>query len=278
MRKYSILVGAIIVLAGAALLALSLPKTKIAAPISNENAFASAPPLELHPRSHELHGFYFNERFSGAATEWRLAGDVNAGVTNRWQCDPRWSFYVLANDRKLGKPAAMWSKRSFPGDVSAEFFVGVAMNANYGNPYRYARDINVTIASDGTDLTKGYTFCFGGLNNSCSCIMRNGEIVKRIPVAIPVMMDYHLHWYHVTVERNGGSLAFHVDHFFDAPDHTHSLLEFEDPEPLKGNRVAIWTYDCPLSISRVTLCGETDGSMEAPDFLPGPLVTMYDQR
>ncbi len=252
---------------------------RIGPPVADASAIAA--PLsafELQPRARKPHAFFLDENFSNAPTQWRTAGFAVAGVTNRWQCDPRWSFYTLYNDRKLGKPAALWSKRSFTGDVSVEFFVGVAMNSSYGIPYRYARDINVTIASNGNDLTKGYTFCFGGKNNTCSCIMRNGTIVKEIPVTIPVVMDYHLHWFHVVAERSGGTLSFRVDRFFDTSDHEKSMLEYDDPQPLTGNRIAIWTYDCPLSISRITLSGETNGWIEAPDFVPGQLVTMYDQK
>ncbi len=216
-----------------------------------------------------------------APTEWRVAGDVNlnnGSITNRWECDPRYSFFTLTNDRKLGKRAVLWSKRSLTGDLSVEFFFGIKQDHKYGNPYSYARDVNLTICSDGSDLTKGYTFCFGGMNNTCSCIMRDGVIVRQLPVKIPTALDYTRHWFRFSVERTGNTVSFGVDHFFSSPTSKTSRMEFEDPEPLSGDRIAIWIYDCPISVSRITLSGDGEGAMEPPDFLPGRLVTMYDNE
>ncbi len=159
-------------------------------------------------------GYAHMETFSTAPAEWRTAGAAVGEIRNRWQCDPRWSFFNLGNDMKVGKPAVLWSKRLFPGDVSVEFYFGVQMDHLRGNPYTYARDVNVTIGSDGSDLRKGCTFSYGGRNNTCSFIQRDGVDLKRLPVRIPVVMDYHLHWYRFRAERYQGKLRFKVDKFF----------------------------------------------------------------
>src|SRR5205814_675854 len=127
------------------------------------------------------------ERFSNAPTAWRTAGDAIAEVTYRWQCDPRWSFYSLKRVLAKARPAVLWNKTLYPGDVTVEFFVGNKMEGERGPPYTYARDINVTICSDGSDLTKGYSFLFGGQGNTGTMITRNGVEVKRSskPVVIP---------------------------------------------------------------------------------------------
>jgi hypothetical protein len=220
--------------------------------------------------------FRLEDRFSTAPSEWRLAGAAVGEVTNRWQSDPRWTFMALENDARIGKPAILWSKRLFPGDVALDFFFGNKMDHLRGNPYSYARDVNVTIGSDGADLRKGYTFSFGGNGNTCSFVMRDGVEVKRVPVRIPTTMDYTRHWFHVHVERLSGTLHFRVDHFFATDSNRSGEICIEDSRPLEGDRVAIWTYDNAIMISRVSLSGE-GGEMESPDFVAGPVKTIYDK-
>lgn len=209
-----------------------------------------------------------NELFSNAPVDWRTAGLAIAEVTNRWQCDPRWSFFSLKNDisrREDGKAAVLWSKYLYPGDVTVEFFVGNKMEGERGRPYTYARDINVTICSDGSDLTKGYTFQFGGQANKASYILRNGAEVKSAPLTIPVDMNYHRHWFSVRVEKRGNRLSYRVDRYFSDPSSPAKQPEgemvYEDEKPLEGNRVAIWSYDHGVMISRVRISG--DGGIEA---------------
>ncbi len=163
-----------------------------------------------------------SDTFSGAPVNWRTAGYAIAEVTNRWQCDPRWTFFSLQNDMKAGKPAVLWSKQLYPGDATVEFYFGNKMDHMRGNPYQYARDINVTIGSDGADLTKGYTFSFGGDNNRHSYIMRDGVEVKSFPARIPTTMDYHRHWFAFKAERQGKQVKFRVDHFFQTGDNKNS--------------------------------------------------------
>ena len=216
------------------------------------------------------------DTFSGAPVNWRTASHAIAEVTNRWQCDPRWTFFSLQNDMRLSKPAVLWSKQLYPGDVTVEFYFGNKMDHARGNPYSYARDVNVTIGSDGSDLTKGYTFSYGGNNNSESYIMRDGVIVKRFPARIPMTMDYHRHWFSFKAERQGNQMKFRVDHVFLSPERKNSELVFEDTQPLEGNRVAIWTYEHGIMISKVRISGDNGEDTENPDFLPAPVKTVYD--
>jgi len=221
---------------------------------------------------------FHNDTFSGAPVNWRTAGYAIAEVTNRWQCDPRWTFFSLQNDiRSGGKPAVLWSKQIYPGDCTVEFYFGNKMDHMRGNPYSYARDVNVTIGSDGQDLRKGYTFSFGGYGNTCCYIMRDGVEVKRVSARIPTGMDYHRHWFAFKAERQGKLVKFRVDHFFQDNDKKTSDLVFEDSQPLAGDRVAIWTYDHGIMISKVRISGDDGETTEDPDFIPGPVKTVYDK-
>lgn len=220
-----------------------------------------------------------NDMFSSAPSNWRTAGTAIAEVINRWQCDPRWSFFSLRNDRTKGKPAVLWSKNLYPGDVSLEFFVGNRMEGERGQPYTYARDINVTLCSDGQDLTKGYTFMWGGFGNTASVILRDGVEVKRIGKTIPTDMNFHRHWFSYKVEKQGNKLTFRVDRFFqDRAGEKSSELVYEDSQPLTGDRLAIWTYDHSIMISRVRISGDGGQATEDVDWQPAPLRTPYDDK
>lgn len=225
---------------------------------------------------------FFNDDFSRAPTDWRTAGNVIAEVTNRWQCDPRWTFMSWKNDRtkKEGTQAAvLWSKKKWPGDVTVEFYIGNKMERDRGALYTYARDINVTLSSDGNDLTKGYTFMFGGRKNAKSYILRNDKILAERPVRIPTNPGIvHRHWFFVRVERrslpNGKvRLSFSVDRFFAKEPAGEWVVT--DDKPLQGNRLALWVYDHAVMIARVRISGTVAGT-EDPAWKPGPLRTYYD--
>lgn len=225
---------------------------------------------------------FTDEEFATAPSNWRTAGCAIAEIANRWQCDPRWSFFSLKSDLRAkdlpnGKVAVLWNKNLYPGDVTVEFFVGNKMEAERGRPYAYARDINVTICSDGKDLTKGYTFMFGGRNNAGSMILRNGvEVRNNSEAKVPTSMRYHRHWFEVRVEKRGNTVRFRVDNYFNSEK--GQVLEWEDPNPLTGNQIAIWTYDHAIMISRVQVSGEGGTETEPPDRDYPPVKTIYDQQ
>ncbi|MCW8130622.1 MAG: hypothetical protein KIS92_09755 [Planctomycetota bacterium] len=226
-----------------------------------------------------------NELFSRAPVDWRTSGMAIAEVTNRWQCDPRWSFFSLKSDlarRDEGKAAVLWSKYLYPGDVTVEYFVGNKMEGERGRPYTYARDINVTICSDGNDLTKGYTFMFGGQGNKGSYILRDGVEVKSTPLKIPTDMNYHRHWFSVRVEKRGNRVSYRIDRYFSDSNsesrQSEGELVFEDDKPLTGMRVAIWTYDHATMISRVRISGDGGAETEDPGAGVPALKTVYDNE
>jgi hypothetical protein len=226
-----------------------------------------------------------NYPFSSAPSDWRVGAGLWE-VTNRWQCDPRWSFFsgrsvsfkdspltpaenALPEPQRLG--AVLWNKRQFGGSVVLEFYAGIKMLRQRGNRYEYARDVNCTIGADGRDPASGYSFLFGGFDNARSSILRRGVEVAKTPSGsnnvIPRDANIHHRWFYVRAERSGGQLHFSVDggKVLD--------LSYDDPEPLTGDRVAIWTWDCGLMISHVRISGDPARGMEALDFVPGSVIT-----
>ncbi len=198
-----------------------------------------------------------NYSFKEAASDWRIASGIWE-VTNRWQCDPRWSFFSGRSQRL----AAIWNKREMVGDVTLEFYAAIKMDAERGRRYEYASDMNCTISADGTDLTSGYNFMFGGWRDQRSAIMRGDKIlVESASKVIPREDNIHRRWFYLKARKHGNKLSFYVD--------SNLILEYNDPQPLTGKRAAIWTYNNGLMVSRVRLSC-TDGDKKESPLTPQP--------
>ena len=209
--------------------------------------------------------------FRKAPTNWRVAAG-RWDVTVRWECDPRWSFFsgrggMFANSKT--KLAAIWHKQSFRGDVTVELTVGQKMAREFGAYADYTRDFNVTIGADGRHLTSGYTFTYGGWHNQKTAIVRGTKTVAEAESPL-IPSSMHRQWFNIKVRRRGNRLSYLLD---DA-----LLLEYEDPKPLDGGRIALWTYDNGIMISRFRVTSESPGPMEHPDFkAPAQCRCMYDK-
>jgi hypothetical protein len=192
----------------------------------------------------------YTYNFQKAPDEWREAGGT-WHVTNRWQCDPRWSFFC----GQSGQLAAIWNKRQFHGDLTLEFSAGIKMDAARGHNYEYASDVNATICADGKDLRTGYSFLFGGQGNSGTQIVRQGKVVAESPFRIP--RGIHRHWFYVKIRKCGGRLSFWIDKSL--------ILEYTDSEPLEGPYVALWTHNNGLMVTRVRISSESGQTLELPN-------------
>jgi len=222
-----------------------------------------------------------DEWFARAPAGWRRDGNSIAEVTNRWVCDSRWSFFSLGNNleqKNRGKAAVLWSKTSYPGDVAISFWSDCKMDDQRGKDYQYARDLNLTICSDGNDLTKGYTFMFGGFDNRGTMILRDGKVVKECPLRFPRNNNHHHNWYAFRVEKRGNRLTYSVDQFFREGAHQQPEGEmvFVDDLPLTGSRIALWTYDNAIMLSRVVISGTRTPQLEDPRAAPRELKTVYE--
>ncbi len=199
----------------------------------------------------------FNEIFQRAPADWRIASG-EWEVTNRWQCDPRWSFFSGRSDRL----AAIWNKRRFPGDLTVEMYAAVKMDRSRGrSESQYASDMNINLCADGRDLTTGYSFLFGGWRNAATAIVRRGQVVAQTRRGvIPTRVNLHRRWFYIRAEKKGGRLSLAID--------GETVLEFTDPRPLNGGYVALWTYDNGVMVGRVRISYEGRARLERPRVLP----------
>ncbi|MFC1582894.1 hypothetical protein ACFL4W_05080, partial [Planctomycetota bacterium] len=195
----------------------------------------------------------FDYKFTRSPSEWRV-GSGTWEVTNRWQCDPRWTFFSGYTDKG---GAVIWNKRKFEGDITVEFYAGIKMNREKGNKYQYASDINCVIGGDGQSASSGYNLLFGGFKNSRSCITRGKEVVAETrDTVIPVSLNIHRRWFYIRIEKRGDLLSYFID--------GRKILEFRDAQPLSGDRIGFWTYDNGIMVARVRISSESGRQFESP--------------
>jgi hypothetical protein len=207
-----------------------------------------------------------NYTFQTAAVDWR-AGSGQWDVRNRWQCDPRWSFFSGVGDGVV----SIWNKRELEGDITLEFFAGIKMDRDKGSRYEYASDINATICADGKDLSSGYSFVFGGKENTTTRLYRGRIVLAENSNALINSRSHHRHWYYIRVSKRGPLLEMSVDN--------ERVLSVEDPRPLTGKRIAIWTKDNGIMIGRVRVSAERISDRESPDFRPPAVpASVYARR
>ncbi|NLF17378.1 MAG: hypothetical protein GX595_08980 [Lentisphaerae bacterium] len=188
--------------------------------------------------------------FQEAPTDWLPVAGVWE-ITNRWQCDPRWSFY---SGTKLHGLACNWSKRRHGRNVTLEFFAGPRMDRDRGTTYNYAADFNAVLATDGSDIVSGYSFLFGGYDDKGSYILRGTTVLAENPqVLIPREAATHRRWFHVKIRKHGDTLAFRVD--------GREVAIVKDPEPLTGDRFGLWTWNNGVMFAQVRI--STDGDLAA---------------
>ncbi len=245
------------------------PKIPLARPASdgrNGRVAISAEGVGLNIEQVDiLSGNVYDYTFSSAATDWVARGG-EWKQTNRWDCQDEWSWYGGIG---LDAVAATWNKRQFLGDVTVEvygaFKMGVGAERNYKNP----NDMNICLHGDGANLDSGYNFITGGGANAFSRIMKGEQVLAEtqepsalFPIfedAYPqVANDFHRKWWGLRARLSGSKLQFYKDN--------ELILEAEDPDPLPGGRVAIWTMHNGIVVPRAKIYYE--GEKTPPDPLP----------
>jgi hypothetical protein len=205
--------------------------------------------------------------FNAAPTDWRVGAGIWE-VTNRWQCDPRWSFF---SGRLNPGAAVLWNKRPLRGDFTIEYYIGNKMDSSRGGKYEYAQDMNITVCADGNDLTSGYSFIFGGFNNTVTCAYRRGErwaVPERDKEILIDRANLHRKWYHVAITRRGSTMEMRVD--------DKLVLSANDVNPLTGGYWALWTHDNGIMVARVRVAADEIGLCESPDLVRPPAAqTIY---
>ena len=191
--------------------------------------------------------------FKDAPSDWLPVSGVWE-VTNRWQCDPRWSFYSGA---QRGGVACNWSKSRHGANVTVEFFAGPKMDQERGRKYEYAADINAVVCADGRDISSGYSFMFGGWNDRGSQIVRGTDLVgENRRIVIPRESSTHRRWFYIKLRKNGNRLSYWVDGSL--------VATYDDPTPLTGDRFGLWTWDNGIMVAQCRVSTDAGGGEAVP--------------
>jgi hypothetical protein len=215
-----------------------------------------------------LRGNLKDELFEKAAVDWTPVGKWE--VTNRFACDPRWSNM---NGSSKGV-AALWSKFAFAGDCTIEYYAGMRMRQEEmmegADRMYYPRvgDLNLALATRAGELFSGYTVLVTAWDprwtETVTQFRRLGEVLAetdkelvprgrtRSPKARAVEVDWdpggrpvHGAWYFVKVRKTGPR----YDVWFD----NVPVFSVTDPEPLAGQRLALWTQHNSIVIARAKI-------------------------
>ncbi len=220
--------------------------------------------------------------FERAPVDWTAVGTWE--VTNRFACDPRWSHM---NGRSKGV-AALWNKHAFEGDFTLEYYAGMRMRQGEmlegaARAY-YPRigDINVALNADGFELFSGYNLILAAwdplwserwtqfwrrdsvLEQTDREFIPRGRDAKPTARAIEVEWDpggrpVHGAWYFVKLRKTGSRYDVSFDNV--------PVFSAEDPDPLTGRRLALWTQQNSIVIARAKIGYERLGrpGVAAPD-------------
>jgi len=185
-----------------------------------------------------------DETFSAAPTNWWASKGLWEG-TARWSCSPGWTWFGGSGQ----EAPVLWSKPAFAGDFTVEGYVALQMSGRGLGGYPNPRDLNLTICGDGQNLNSGYSFIFAGWGNQRTALLRRDQVVQEttdqrflLRNPSPANVNFHRHWFHLRVQKTGPRLRCYVD--------DELALEYEDPDPLPGGRVAFWTWNNGLLVAR----------------------------
>jgi len=218
-----------------------------AAPASRLGLEVCGPPVrarDIAARSATAHDYVFGV----APTDW-WASSGEWQVSARWACDDRWSWLAgwASGD------AAIWNKRPFAGDVAVDAYMGVKMQAPGGDETTRCRDLNLVVCGDRQSPRSGYSFIVGGDGGVKTQLLRNGEVVAEAPdLRVPAGYNVHHCWFRVRMSRIGNLVSCDFER--------RPAFRYEDPDPLPGKYVGVWTRNSGILVPRVTIWGS-----ETPD-------------
>jgi hypothetical protein len=179
--------------------------------------------------------------FGAAPTDWHSSCGTWE-VAARWACDDRWSWFAGWAERD----AAVWNKRPIPGDVTVDYYVGVKMEAPGGDETERCRDLNTVLCGDRRDPRSGYSLILGGDGGVKTRLLRNGvAVAEAANLRVPSGFGVHQEWFHIRAARLGSRVELDLE--------GRPVFRWEDPDPLPGGHVGVWTHNSGLVISRVTI-------------------------
>ncbi len=198
--------------------------------------------------------------FSGPPTDW-YAGSGDWSIIDRWPCERGWAWFGAAKSQM----PVVWSRRAFQGDLVFEYYGAILMDLPRSPGYSHATDLNCTICGDGTRVDSGYSFIHAGWGNTASGLINRKQLVEkndRFRFRDPRSdnLSFHRHWFYVRIEKEGNRIRQYIDDTL--------IAEFEDPDPLPGGRIGLWTWDNGALVARARVSFQHAGQPLDPSSLP----------
>ncbi len=201
-------------------------------------------------------GHVYDYTFSTAPVDWKVQSGVWE-MTNRWDCSPGWSWYGGRSE----EVAAIWNKRKFSGDFSAQFYFAFKMDFVKTPKWHYhPQNVAISFCGDGKNFGSGYSFIVGADNNERSALYKKGKSVmdSNAPEALlfsladgyPPLEQLHRRWWYVKVNKIGPRIECWLDNKL--------LFTYNDPKPLDVGQMALWTYNNGIMLSRVQIFYENE--------------------
>ena len=199
-------------------------------------------------------------------------------VFSRWPCYGDWSFFG-----GTGRHPTLWSKRTYGGDVVAEFYAHPQMDLPKEPGYSHPGDLNVSICGDGKNPASGYSFLISGRNNTATQILRGDKVVASrtddkafFHNTINHVMEWHRTWFYIRASARAATKDGKNGVMITLSRDDEKLLDYFDPDPLPlyetGGRVAFWTLDSTMMIARAKIEAQQMGTRSLPQ---GLMETAY---
>ncbi|MBI3920661.1 MAG: hypothetical protein HY318_04520 [Armatimonadetes bacterium] len=190
-------------------------------------------------------------------------------MTNRWSCSPGWSWYggtsLLNAQNQYAGVAGIWSKTNYSGDLSTRFYTGPKMLPvpNTTTVLEQMMNFNLTLCGDGKDLRSGYAFLVAPGGADKAQLLRKGAVVAETNQLI-MPREGHNRWLELTAEKIGKTVRL----LFDG----QPLLTYNDPDPLPGGYVGLWTENNGILVPRVTISYAEQRGQSLSGLLAPPVV------
>lgn len=191
----------------------------------------------------------YDYTFDTAPTGWWV-GSGEWDITNRWSCTPDWSWFGGVSRLAPAATAAIWHKQPVEGDAVLDFYVAPKMITRLFFPSERMADLNATLCGDGEDPKSGYAFIVAG-NGRGAQILKQGKVLAE-DKEFRLFTVAHNRWANVRVEKRGRTLRLLVE--------GRPVLSCDDPDPLPGGYVAVWTRNNGIMLPRITLYAQRVGA------------------
>jgi hypothetical protein len=205
-------------------------------------------------------------RFDAAPVDWSIESGIWQS-TNRWACVPNWNFYGSKGAPVAeGQPiATVWNKRGFGGDQWIEAFVAPSEGTSDWMHFAFPINLNITFGATGEVLGSGYTLVYRAQDDA-TILYRGGKVVAQSKAL--VIPDFRSNpwqvyermtetWQHLQILRQGGRIRIWAEvpgpqgHNLDRIQ----LIDYTDPQPLPGDRIALWTWGVNgMSVAKLRVC------------------------